>query len=139
MPRGRPRRIPSIAELQQMIREQRAHRTGIIRERRDLQKRLDQIDRELAMLDGSRRGGRGGRGRGMGRGRRRARNEMSLPEAMEAVLKKAGKPMRVGDIVDAVRRVGYRSTSANFRGIVNQTLIKDQRFKSSSRGMYQLK
>ena len=119
-----------------MIRDRRAQRSGLVRERRVVQKRLVQIERELAMLDGS--GRRGGRG-GAGRGRRRARNKMSLPEAMQGVLKKAGEAMRVGDIVTAVQRAGYRSTSANFRGIVNQTLIKDPRFKSSSRGMYQLK
>ena len=34
---------------------------------------------------------------------------------------------------------GYRSNSANFRSIVNQTLIKDKRFGSAGRGVYQLK
>jgi hypothetical protein len=45
----------------------------------------------------------------------------------------------VGEIVDAVLAGGYHSKSANFRGIVNQTLIKDKRFVSSGRGVYQLK
>ena len=44
------------------------------------------------------------------------------------------------DIVDGVLGSGYRSSSANFRGIVNQTLIKEKKkFTSPSRGMYQLK
>jgi hypothetical protein len=45
----------------------------------------------------------------------------------------------VGDIVDKVLATDYRSHSANFRGIVNQTLIKDKRFTSAGRGMYQLR
>lgn len=111
-----------------MIREHRRSRSRLLQERRALQKRLERVDRDLQMLDG-----RGGRGRG------RARNQVSLPAAMETVLKKSGKPMRVGDIVDAVQRSGYRSSSANFRGIVNQTLIKEPRFKSTERGFYTLK
>jgi hypothetical protein len=64
---------------------------------------------------------------------------MSLVAALESVMKK-GDPMGVGDIVDAVQSSGYRSRSANFRGIVNQTLIKEKkRFSSPGRGMYQLK
>jgi hypothetical protein len=47
--------------------------------------------------------------------------------------------MKVGDIADAVQSKGYRSNSANFRGIVNQALIKDKRFGAASRGLYQLK
>src|SRR3954470_281460 len=34
---------------------------------------------------------------------------------------------------------GYVSSSANFRGIVNQTLIKDKRFRRVARGVYGLK
>lgn len=146
MPRGRPRKFPSIAELQNMLRERRRHRSEIVQERKKAQARLSEIDRELQMLDGRSGGGGaggagGGRGRGRGRGRPRGRprNESSLTQVMEAVLKKAGKPMRVGEIVEAVQEAGYRSSSANFRGIVNQTLIKDKRFSAASRGHYQLK
>jgi hypothetical protein len=55
------------------------------------------------------------------------------------VLGKTGKPMNVGDIAAEVQRRGYKSNSANFRGIVNQTLIKEKQFSQASRGMYQLK
>jgi hypothetical protein len=69
----------------------------------------------------------------------RVRNEKSLNDMISGVLTKAGKPMSVGDITDAVRAGGYKSNSANFRSIVNQALIKDKRFASSERGMYHLK
>jgi hypothetical protein len=39
-----------------------------------------------------------------------------------------------------VQKSGYRSNSANFRSIVNQTLIKERkRFGQAGRGIYQLK
>ena len=58
---------------------------------------------------------------------------------IEGVLGKSGKSMKVGDIAEAVQGGGYRTNSANFRGIVNQTLIKDKRFTSAGRGVYQMK
>ncbi|HSU69029.1 MAG TPA: hypothetical protein VLJ39_19255, partial [Tepidisphaeraceae bacterium] len=79
----------------------------------------------------------GGGSRGGGGGR--ARNAKSLNDSIDEVLRGNGKPMKVGDIVDAVEATGYRSSSANFRGIVNQALIKDKRFIAAERGMYQIK
>jgi hypothetical protein len=34
--------------------------------------------------------------------------------------------------------LGYRSGSANFRSVVNIALIKEKRFRSAGRGLYQL-
>ena len=117
-----------------MIGERRSMLQKLQKQRTEALRRLNSIEREIAKLDG----GGGARGRG-GMGGGRARNAVSLVSAIEGALKK-GDPMSVGDIVDAVQAGGYRSSSANFRGIVNQTLIKERkRFASPSRGMYQLK
>jgi len=60
---------------------------------------------------------------------------------MEDVLKSAGKPLPVSEILQRVQSSGYRSSSPNFRAIVNQTLIKERkRFQpTGTRGVYQLK
>jgi hypothetical protein len=110
--------------------ESRRTELGKLRKHRnDIQRKLDQVDRQIDRIEGG--GGRTGSGR--------ARNAKSLTETLEEVLN-AGKPMKVGDIVEAVKASGYRSSSANFRGIVNQTLIKEnKRFTAPSRGLYQLK
>jgi hypothetical protein len=47
--------------------------------------------------------------------------------------------MAVKDIIKAALATGYKSTSPQFRNIVNQQLIKNKRFTASSRGVYQLK
>jgi hypothetical protein len=92
-------------------------------------KRLEALDAKIASLGGS------VRSRGS-----RVRNKVSLNESILAVLKRKGGPMSVGDIVSAVLAGGYATHSANFRGIVNQTLIKDKRFVSAgTRGTYQLR
>src|SRR5690606_24020503 len=106
-------------------------RSKLLQERKKLQNRIDQVDRQIQMLDGSGGGAVTASGR---------RNDRPLPDVIEAVLKKSSKPMKVGDIAQAVQAAGYRSNSANFRGIVNQALIKEKkRFTSPSRGYYHVK
>jgi hypothetical protein len=124
----------SIAQLEQILAGRKAELNQKQREHSKLLARLQQLEGEIRQLGGS----AGRRGRGGFGGGSRARNEKSLLETLEDVLK-AGKPMKVGDIADAAQKTGYRSNSANFRSIVNQTLIKDKRFSSAGRGLYQLK
>ena len=126
----------TIAQLERMLENRRREASELQRERSKLLQRLDALDRKLGALAGAGtrlRNGAGGGGGGRGR------NTQSLVASMEAVLARSGKPMSVGDIMEAVRAGGYRSNSANFRGIVNQTLIKEKRFTSAGRGIYQLK
>jgi len=127
----------NIAQLERILQERRSELNRLERQRSELQRKLDGLDRQITKLNGSLRGRRGAGGAGGGT---RARNEHSLVEVIETVLRGNGKPMRVGDIVEAVQSGGYRSNSANFRGIVNQTLIKERkRFSAADRGLYQLK
>jgi hypothetical protein len=78
-----------------------------------------------------------GRKRGAKPGVKRPRNEMNLVEAMAALLK--GRTMNVTKIAEEVQKAGYKTTSPNFRTIVNQTLIKSNRFKKVARGQYTAK
>jgi hypothetical protein len=117
----------SLRDLEKMISTRRAALAKLTKRRAKAQKQLDTIDREITQFGGS-----GSRGSG------RAKNAQSLVATLGAVLK-GKESMSVGDIVDAVQARGYRSSSANFRGIVNQTLIKESQFASAGRGMYQLK
>ena len=121
----------SIAQLQQLIEGRKAEISRLERQRNKVARKLNQIDSRIEALGGSSRGRNGSGGR--------AKNSKSLPEMLHSVLSKSSKPMGVGDIADAVRAGGYKTNSSNFRGIVNQTLIKDKRFASAARGVYQLK
>jgi len=127
----------NIAQLERILEDRRTEVNRLERLRNELQRKLDGVERQIAKLAGGLRGLRGRRGGGGGT---RARNEVSLVEAIENAMRGTGKPMRVGDIVEAVTATGYRSNSANFRGIINQTLIKERkRFAQAERGVYQLK
>lgn len=121
----------SVADLQRELKKRQrgelraADRLG--RKRNTLLSKLASIDAELAKL-----------GHGAGRrgivGRKRPRNEMNLADALAQVLSKA--VMSVTEVAGEVQKAGYMTTSPSFRTIVNQTLIKDKRFKRVGRGKY---
>jgi len=119
----------SIEQLERILNARRAELRKLTKQRDRLARRLETIDRRIRAFGGSAGATNG----------KRARNAQSLTTVIESVLKSADKPVPVGEIADAAMRRGYRSSSANFRGIVNQTLIKDKRFSQASRGMYELK
>jgi hypothetical protein len=133
MPRNGAVSHLSLAELERMLRGRQRELIKLQKRRSRIQKKLDRLDAQIATIGGS-----SGRHNGSGAGRR-ARNEVKLPDAIARVLENAGGPMRVPEIADKVRARGYESNSANFKGIVNQALIKDKRFASAGRGVYQMK
>ena len=123
----------AIADLQRILDQKQHELKKLYKRRAQAERDLDAIDREIAKIEGNGRGGRRGGGG-------RARNDKSLAETLEDVLRSNGKAMSVGDIMEAVLATGYRSNAENFRGIINQQLIKEKkRFTKADRGMYQVK
>jgi hypothetical protein len=119
----------TIDQLERILQARRGEVRKLAKKRHHIARQLQVLDRQLSRLGG---------GPAASAGTGRARNEQSLVEVLESVLKGASKPMQVADITSAVERHGYHSASANFRGIVNQTLIKEKRFRQAARGLYQL-
>ncbi|MEQ8768871.1 MAG: hypothetical protein RIB60_00025 [Phycisphaerales bacterium] len=105
----------------------------LVQKRDRLAADLAELDREIATVGGA--GGFGITARGSIR--RRPRNTTNLADALVAELK--GKTMGVSEVADAVLASGYRTSAANFRTIVNQTLLRDKRIKKISRGQYTAK
>lgn len=94
---------------------------------------LAELDDQIAALAGA--GGYGATARGGLR--RRPRNDKPLADALVEVL--TGQTMGVSEVAEAVQRAGYRTSSPNFRTIVNQTLLRDKRIKKIARGQYTAK
>ncbi|UYV12322.1 MAG: hypothetical protein NCW75_13605 [Phycisphaera sp.] len=70
--------------------------------------------------------------------RKRHRNDTNLVGALQKVL--SGKTLGVTEAANAVQKAGYKTTSPNFRTIVNQTLIKHpDTFSKKGRGLYTAK
>lgn len=126
----------SLDDLAREMRR-REREVGRLVSRRDkLMGQVEDLNKQINSLGGPASYG----GFGMtaaGRPRRRPHNDQSLSEALLGVLK--NKTMSVTEASEAVQQAGYQTTSSSFRTIVNQTLIKDPRFKKVSRGQYTAK
>ena len=130
----------SSATLAQLHREIE-RRVKKLEERRDaLLAELDEVEQEITAMGGNTarvsrsRTATGGRGRGGGRGK----NAMNLVDSLQKLLK--NQTMSVTEMSDAVQKAGYKTSSPNFRTIVNQTLIKNPKvFKRVGRGQYTAK
>jgi len=118
----------TVAELEQLLADRKKGISRLMKKREKLQTAINELDEVIRQ-----KGGNGATG-GV-----RVRNDQSLGDVIADVLSKAGTGVRVGEIIDRVLATGYRTGSVNFRGIVNQALIKDKRFHASERGIYQLK
>ncbi len=146
----------SLSELQAEVARRASEVGGLVAERDELAARVAELDEQIQLLN-SLGGGAAPARRGPGRpakkrrgrpvgsknrttkkraatGRKRPKNSMNLSEALAKMLK--GKTMGVNEAAANVQKAGYKTNSANFRTIVNQTLIKDDRFKKVARGQY---
>jgi len=134
MPKIAKRERLTLSDLERMLQKRRSEIATLARERDQLRDRIATIDGKLRALAGkasanaifSRRG--------------RGRNPMSLVSTLTNVLSQAKKPLKVGEILEKVQASGYHSKAVNFRGLVNQTLIKQRKlFANAGRGLYQMK
>ena len=123
----------SFDELQREMQRREREMKRLVNKRDRLHQQIREVEDEIQSLGGA---GAFGMTAG-GRPRQRPQNESSLSEALLKLLKNT--TMSVTQAADEVQRAGYQTTSASFRTIVNQTLIKDPRFKKVSRGQYTAK
>ena len=124
----------SIADLRAELAQRERHVKQLQGRRDRLLDELVGLDKEIATADGKRAAVRTRRGR-RGQGARRQRNKMNLVDALRKVL--ANKTMSVSEATEAVQTAGYKTSSANFRTIVNQSLLANRKvFRKVSRGQY---
>ena len=123
----------SFDELQREMRRRERDMRRLVSKRDRLLAQVREVEDEINSLGGA---GAFGVTAG-GQPRRRPRNDSSLSEALLDLLKNT--TLSVTEAAEEVQRAGYQTTSASFRTIVNQTLIKDPRFKKVSRGQYTAK
>jgi hypothetical protein len=121
----------TTSRLLQIIEGRKKQLPSLQRKRALLQKQIDSLNErisELGDVESAAPATRSGR----------ARNSRSLPDTLFKVLSKHGA-LGIGEIVKKVKATGYKSSSPQFRAIVNQALIKDNRFSKASRGVYEVK
>ena len=123
----------STVELARELRRRERQLSKLETKRDSLLSQVASLDQEIASL-----GALVGAGGGIGGVRRRPKNDRNLSEALQELLK--GTTMSVTEAAEAVQAAGYKTSAANFRVIVNQTLLREKsRFKKVARGQYTAK
>jgi hypothetical protein len=116
----------SIAELNREINRRRRSLPALQRRREKLLTKLASVDGMIADLGGSSGGRRAGA---------RGSNDATLADYLTRAL--TGNTMGVTEVAEAVKKLGYNTSSPNFRTIVNAALMsKKNGFKRVSRGQY---
>lgn len=143
--RGTSLRAVATTDLQAELKRRASELGSLEAKREELLAEVEQINGEIAFINaalggvsrapGRRRGG--ARRAAPAGGRKRPRNAKSLEVALAEVLQ--GKTMGVSEVAEAVQKAGYKTTSPNFRTIVNQTLIRSDLIKKLGRGAYTAK
>lgn len=131
-PASRPAGKLDTLSTEALQAELRRRETGIRRlekRRERLLEQLNEVESELASV--------GAPITSAGGVRKRPKNDSNLEEALIGVL--TGSTMGVTEVADAVQKAGYRTSSANFRTIVNQTLLRSSGIKRVARGQYTAK
>jgi hypothetical protein len=118
----------TLTDIRRELSRRQRHVTTLERRRQRLLQRVASIDEQIRA-----NGGSNGVAHGLGK-RSRARNDMSLIDALAQTLK--GKTLSVTDAAEAVQQDGYKTTSPNFRTMVNAALLNKKKFKRVARGQY---
>jgi hypothetical protein len=120
----------SLGELRREVVRRERGVGALVRRRERLLGQVNALDAQIAEMGGS-------VGPSGLKVRTRPKNETNLVEALGKVLD--AKTMSVTEVSEAVQKAGYKTTAANFRTIVNQTLINSGKFKRIERGRYTAK
>ena len=135
MPRSRLSTM-TIADLRQEIERRQKLLPKLIAQR-------DALSREIAELQGlaapeARQAAKSEAAPKKTRKRRRAKNKVGLADALAGFLKGKAK-VTIGEAMEGVLSAGYKTTSSDFRNVVNNMLLTDKRFKKVTRGVFALK
>lgn len=122
----------SVADLERILEERKVKAIDLTRRREEIQKQLDDVERQLAELLGE--------GRVAPRGKRRVKNEMSLRHYVLDVLGKNKKGLSMADLTTKITEAGYKSSSNNFRNVLYQCLYNTKGIAfDRATGTYRLK
>ncbi len=126
----------TIRQLETEIARRQKSLSRLQKQRADLIKKLEDIDRRIAGLTGGdmKKSPR----KQPALKNRRMKNKQNLVEVLVTVLKDKGR-LGIREAAEAVFAAGYRSTSKTFNRIVNKTLSKHPKFQKVARGIYALK
>ncbi|HEY0981539.1 MULTISPECIES: hypothetical protein [unclassified Schlesneria] len=121
--------VMTVSELEAMLENRKVRAIELAKRRNELQKQLDEIDRELVKVMGT----------GRTVHRRRLRNGKSLRSHVLTILRKCKKGYSMAQLSDRILSSGYKSSSSNFRNVLYQCLYNTEGVTyDSTTGCYRL-
>ncbi len=124
--------VMSVAELEQVLETRKVKTIELAKRREELQKELDEIERQIVEVMGDNRVVR--------RRRRRLKNEKSLRSHVLELLAKSKKGFSMADLTSKIVESGYRTSSNNFRNVLYQCLYNTEGVLfDKATGCYKLK
>ncbi|MDB4786802.1 MAG: hypothetical protein P8M30_04920 [Planctomycetaceae bacterium] len=125
----------SLAELEAILKDQKKRLDKLKKNQSALQKELDGVTQEIAVLEGKGKGS-GRRGRPAGSTstakktvrRRRAKNPKPLKGYVREALAGSKKGLTLQEVMDAVKKAGYKSKSKSFKSVLYQCLYHTEEF-----------
>lgn len=122
----------SVAELEQILEGRKIKAIDLGKKREELQKQLDEIDRQILEVMGD--------SRVIKRRRKRVKNDMSLRSHVLEILGKSKKGFSMADLTTKIVEAGYKSSSRNFRNVLYQCLYNTEGvIFDQATGCYKLK
>ena len=109
--------VMSVAELEQVLKSQ-VRAIELAKRREELQKELDEVERQIFEVMGDHRVVR--------RRRRRLKNEKSLRSHVLELLAKNKKGCSMADLMSKIEESGYKSSSSNFRNVLYQCIYNTE-------------
>ena len=143
---GRPAKVtPGAGMGVDLLPQVQAMRASLAAQQEQLATQIAALDQFVAAIGGGQPApqprGRVGRAPTGRRGARRGRGarEGSLRSYVERVLRASGKPMRVAEITQAVRKAGYATSNKTLDKTVGITLAGIPGVRKVERGVYRAK
>jgi hypothetical protein len=127
-----------LAALQAEIARRQKLLPKLIAQRDALSREIAQLEGAMEKLGGETAAPKAPKAAAKRRRRKLPKNKINLADALAAFMKGREK-VTVGEAMEGVLAAGYKSNASDFRGVVNNMLLADKRFKKVERGVFTLK
>ena len=129
----------TIAEIRELLAQKNRQLSGLRAERRTLENRLKQVDRQIQRLTGRRKRAAKAAPKAAKAKARPRKQGPSLRQTILGAFAKAPGSLTIPEVITAVRNTGYTSSSSNFRKLISVTLAQMDELRRVARGKYALK
>lgn len=125
----------SVANLERVLLKRKATLDALLSRREKIQRALKTVEQRIVLLEGRASASGSKKVR-----RKRPRNATSLSTVIAEILSKSKNGLPLGELSERILASGYKSSSANFKNVLYQSLYHSSSIEHDSKtGHYRLK